>query len=289
MQTAAAMRRSERIEKDYARKKAKFTASQKRAKAKKKKKGAAKKPAHASTLADLKGVLAKDAYYGQNCHDYLETDGGRNALFKNFDVDFAHKHTGVPKKVLEAFRFPNPDHVENFNPGAKDVGNPKKKAGQKYPYVWEAHHMLPGSAFYYEDDEGLCFENWQLTLILQSDYNLNHGHNMIPLADETWAVPIHKLPQHPGDHPIYTQLVMRKLRQVAKRLERARDKGAKHPDLKAEVFQKLRELEDESWDFLVDLGKTLTKALVASRRHTAPWVTYGTAKDPLKYEWGALY
>ncbi|MCY1046516.1 AHH domain-containing protein [Corallococcus sp. bb12-1] len=287
LQTKAATLRQKLIEDSF--KKKKFTATAKKSKAKKKKSGAAKKQPHANSVRELRGVLAKDAHYAQNGHDYLLTDGGRNKVFKNFDLDFAHKHTGVPKKHLEDYRFPSLDLVQNFNKGARDVTNPRKKAGQRYPYLWEAHHILPGSSFYYEDEVGPCFELWQLRLILQGEYNLNHGHNIIPLPDESWAVPIHQTPQHPSDHPVYTQGVMTDLRKIARNLEEARDKGAPHPDLKALVFEELQELEDKFWKVLTSLGRQLAQHHVKGRKLERAWVTYGTKKNPTKYEWGALY
>src|SRR6185503_6446963 len=95
---------------------------------------------------------------------------------------------------------------ENFDPSAKSpLGG---SAGQKWPYAWEAHHMLPGSSFYYmmkvNGQDRAPYTYQQMRLILVSDYNINHGHNIINLPDESWAVPVHALIQHPGDHPQYT-------------------------------------------------------------------------------------
>lgn len=285
MNTAAAKARKSDVYDDYDKKRTKFKAQQKKKKKKKKKPAGAAAP-HASTLKDLEGVLAKDAYYAQNCHDYLDVkDPGRCAVFESFDMAFAHKHTKKSMKALDRYRFNAYD--ENFNPGAK-CG--KKKAGQRYPYVWEAHHMLPGSAFYYEEPpKGPCFEAWQIRLILQSKYNINHGHNMIPLPDRSWPVMIHQVPQHPGDHPVYTQVVMKWLRAVARDLAKLKAKKASHPDMKDTVFDDLKTKEDDAWKFLVRLGKRLARLFAAGKKTKVPWVTYGTEDNPKKFPRGALY
>jgi HNH/ENDO VII superfamily nuclease len=292
MNTAAAKARKQRIEDHYQAKKARFTAGKKKQKAKKKASSSSASQPHASDMSELEGVLAKDAYYAQNCHDYLHGDGGRNVVYKEFDADFAVKHSSLgltKKQMVDRFKFPNDTkHPENFNPGAQDVVDPKKKAGQKYPYVWEAHHMLPGSAFYYEDASGHCFEPWQIQIILQSKYNLNHGHNMIPLPDLSDFVPIHQLPQHPGDHPVYTQLVMQKLHAIAKRLAKLKSQKKPHQALKDNVFQDLRQAENDTWDLLIKLGKSFAAAKVAGKRVKDAWASYGTQDDPSKYPWGSL-
>jgi hypothetical protein len=149
--------------------------------------------------------------------------------------------------------------------------------------------MLPGSSFYYEDANGPCFELWQIRLILQSKYNLNHGHNLIPLPDLTRDVPIHKLIQHPGDHPVYTQLVMDKLRAVADAMDELKQNGVKHPELKEKVFTKLQRLETTQWNFLIKLGAEVANAGALGTQVNKEWVKYGTDGDPFKYEWGALF
>ena len=286
MQTTSADKRSQKIYDEYEKKKDKFKAAKK--KKKKKKKGAATPAApHAPSMKDLTGVLAKDGYYAQNCHDYLHGNAGRHGTYKNFDINFAMKHRGLAKKTLENYRFPHATRVQNFNPGAKLSNG--KKAGQKHPYAWEAHHMLPGSAFYYKDKTGHCFEPWQIQIILQSEYNINHGHNMIPLPDLARDVPIHKLIQHPGDHPVYTQLVMDKLHKIANELDKLKSRSTPHPDLKKNVFKMLQKTEDEQWTFLINLGKAVAEEGAAGKKIKKAWVTYGTATDSNKYNWGALY
>ncbi|WP_224363356.1 AHH domain-containing protein [Hyalangium versicolor] len=258
-----------------------YKREQEKKKKKKKKKAAAATP-HASTKEPLTGVLAKGDKYAQRAHDYLLTDGGRNKVYQ----DLSHAHLArIPAKKLANYKFPG-GPAENFNPSAKTRTG--KKAGQAFPYVWEAHHMLPGSAFYFEFNGKPCFTAPQRRLILQSEYNINHGHNMINLPDQAWAVPIHRLIQHPGDHENYTGLVMRNLRELSQKLQALADRGQPHDKLKEKIFEKLRELEDECWDLIVKLGRQSVKKVLAGKVLVEEYVRYGTKESPKKYKWGAL-
>jgi len=280
--TAYSQKILESYEKALAKRKEQYAAEQKKKKQQQKKKGAAASP-HASAKEPLKGVLAKGDNYAQNGHDYLKDDGGRNKAYK--DVSHA-KLANIKPEKLEHFKFPNSSRSQNFNPGAKYRG---KKAGQRYPYVWEAHHMLPGSAFYYELDGKLCFTAVQRRLILQSEYNINHGHNIMMLPDQAWAVPIHRMIQHPGDHPNYTLRVMKDLRKLAKQIQELIDKGAKHEKVSEKLFEKLRKLEDDYWEFLVTLGRKSVAAVLAGTVLVDINVRYGTKKNATKFTWGSLY
>ncbi|KFE70575.1 AHH domain-containing protein [Hyalangium minutum] len=253
-------------------------AKKKKAKAKAKAKGLP----HASTDDPLKGVLGKGDKYAQRAHDYLLTNGGRNKVYQ----DLSHHHVKrINRKKLEHFKFPG-GPVENFNPSAKYKG---KKAGQRFPYVWEAHHMLPGSAFYFELNGTLCFTAAQRQIILKSDYNINHGHNMIDLPDQAWAVPVHRLIQHPGDHPEYTARVMKALSKLSKKLQELADKGAKHEKLKEKVFEQLQDLENQCWEFLIALGRRSVNAVLAGKVLVDVNVRYETKDGKTKFKWGALY
>jgi len=276
--TAYSQKIHESYQKSLERKYAAEQAKKKKAKAKAK---AAGTP-HAPTNEPLKGVLAKGDKYAQRAHDYLLTDGGRNTVYKNL----SHHHVKrIQGKKLEHFKFPG-SRPENFNPSAKYKG---KKAGQRFPYVWEAHHMLPGSAFYFELNGSPAFTPAQRRLILQSDYNINHGHNMIDLPDQAWAVPVHRLIQHPGDHPNYTTRLMRDFDKLSRKLQKLADRGMKHDKLKEKIFEMLRELEDDYWDFIIDLGLRSVKTVLAGKVLVDVEVRYQTKDGKTKFKWGSLY
>ncbi|MCP3165929.1 MXAN_0050 family toxin nuclease [Myxococcus qinghaiensis] len=239
---------------------------------------------HVDSNAQPRGVLGKDNYYAQNGSDYIASLDGRG-VYRVFD----HPHLDeIRDMVRETAEFPG-GPPENFNPGAKD--KEKKPALQKYPYAWEAHHILPGSAFYYELKSGPAFTYQQLRLILQSEYNLNHGHNIIMLPDQAWAVPVHALLQHPGDHPNYTQQVMRDMKTIAQRIQEKIDSNSDHKLLVVDIFTKLKNLEDDYWRMLVKLSRAVVAAVTQGKEYKHHLVRYAPKdlKAKSRYEWGSLY
>jgi len=239
---------------------------------------------HVDSNAQPRGVLGKDNYYAQNGSNYIASLDGRG-VYRVFD----HPHLDeIRDMVRETAEFPG-GPPENFNPGAKD--KEKKPALQKYPYAWEAHHILPGSAFYYELEDGPVFTYQQLRLILQSEYNLNHGHNIIMLPDQAWAVPVHALLQHPGDHPNYTQQVMRQMKVIAKKLQKEIDSQKDHKSLVTEIFNRLKEIEEDYWDMLVGLSRAVVASVTAGKEYKHSLVRYAPKDKNAKsrYEWGSLY
>ena len=151
--------------------------------------------------------------------------------------------------------------------------------------------MLPGSAFYYETANGPSFTFQQLRLLLQTDYNINHGHNIIMLPDQAWAVPVHALLQHPGDHPNYTQTIMREMKVISKKLQAKIDSKKDHKGLVEDIFEKLKELEEKYWDFLVALSRAVVESVTAGKEYKHDLVRYAPKdkKAKSRYEWGSLY
>ncbi|GHG88750.1 AHH domain-containing protein [Comamonas sp. JC664] len=239
---------------------------------------------HVDDSAAPRGVLGKDSDYAQNGSDYIASLDGRD-VYRVFDHSYLDE---IRDLVKEAAEFPG-GPPENFNPRAKDKD--KKPALQKHPYAWEAHHILPGSAFYYELKDGPAFTYRQLRLILQSEYNLNHGHNIIMLPDQAWAVPVHALLQHPGDHPNYTQQVMADMKKISKKLQKDIDAQKEHKALATDIFTQLKNLEEDYWDILVNLSRAVVAAVTAGKEYKHPLVRYvpKDKKAKSRYEWGALY
>jgi hypothetical protein len=263
-----------------------YTAFKEQKKKDKKKASAAATGDHVDANSVPKGILGKYDGYAQNGSDYLRSKNGRG-VYRNFSHKYLDEIRDLVRQVAE---FPG-GPAENFDPSAKDKTG--KKAGQKWPYAWEAHHIIPGSAYYYVNKvsgkEEHVFTYQQYRLILQCDYNINHGHNVIMLPDEAWAVPIHALIQHPGDHPNYTQLVMEKLRELAKELQEKIDQKQPHKALVADVFEQLKDLEEELWGYLVRLSRSLVDALTDGLEFVHPHVRYAPEQGTSTYEWGALY
>jgi hypothetical protein len=235
---------------------------------KKKAKGGNSGP-HVNPDAPMKGVLGKGDNYARRGHDYLKAQDGRG-VYRNF----SHPHLGdVRAMVKERSEFPG-GPKENFNPTHT----------QQYPYPWEAHHMLPGSAFYFEADGKPVFTVQMIQLILQSDYNINHGHNIIMLPREAWAVPVHSLIQHHGDHRAYTKRVMSDMKTIASKLQKKIDEKQPHEALVVDIFEELKGLEESYWKYIVALSKAMVKAVTAGVQFVDERVKYDDPNDA----WGHL-
>lgn len=241
---------------------------------------------HVDANSVPKGVLGKVKGYAQNGSDYLRSKDGRD-VYRNFSHKYLDEIRDLVKKTAE---FPG-GPAENFDPSAKDATG--HDAGQKWPYAWEAHHMLPGSAFYYvmkiNGEDKTAFTYQQMRLILQSDYNINHGHNIINLPDEAWAVPVHALIQHPGDHPRYTQTVMKKLTEISEKIQQKIDQKQPHKALVEDIFEQLKEVEEYFWDYLVALSRDLVDAITEGQEFVHPHVRFAPDQGTSTYDWGALY
>jgi hypothetical protein len=246
MNTRLAKRLKKQFKKDL---KAKKAALEKEQKAKRKKGEKAKKADHLESRAPARGVLAKDSRYAYRGPAYVaanEGGEGGDLRGKVYRPVSNRPHLKKIEKIAKSAEFTG-GNDKNFN---------KKAAGQRYPYSWRAHHILPGSAFYYVgSDKQPCFTDDQIQAILRSDYNVNDGHNVIMLPTVNWAVPVHELLQHPSDHVRYTQRVMKDMKEVADSLEKVKDTGKKHDKPEARINAKLLNLENKNWSFLVALGR----------------------------------
>lgn len=195
---------------------------------------------HTDAGAPLKGVLAKGDRYARRAFAYLKAQDGRG-VYRNFD--FPHLDQ-IREQVRAEAEFPG-GPKQNFNP----------TYAQQFPYSWAAHHMIPGETFYSEVDGKPIFSFKALRLILQTDYNINHGHNQILLPMEDWASPVHTLLCHPSDHPNYTVTVAKDLNRVSTDLQSKIDQAQPHDTLKADVFQDLKNLEEKCWKVIVKLSR----------------------------------
>lgn len=284
MNTDLARRVKDIFERSKARRYAGFQAAEK---LKKKKKSDDKPPEHVDGAEMPLGVLAKDSQYAQRGSDYVRAQDGRG-VYRNFD--FPHL-ADVRQLVKAAAEFPG-GPAANFTPSAKAPGG--GKAGQAHPYAWEAHHILPGSAFYYELATGPCFSFRQLWILLQSDYNINNGHNIIMLPTEDWSPPVHSLLQHPSDHPEYTQKVMADMKDIADQIQKKIDAAEKHPDIVADFAGRLTDLETKYWKYIVALSRAVVGAVCAGQSFVdAPGtfenVRFATKDGSTSYAYGALY
>lgn len=276
--------------------KAKFVALPEKP-ARKEEQKAGDKPEHASDQKPNKAVLEKAPGYAQRGHDFLAANAGGvprrdvspAGVYADFRRDYLEKIVDLLRKRTTFPRGP----AANFNPGAKSFAS--RKAGQRFPYTWEAHHMVPASAFYLKDENDRpAFTDEQRDLLLQTPYDVNHGHNIIMLPKLAWGAPVHGLLQHPSDHPEYTKRVIMLLREVADAVEEKVDEADEksHKGVVANFFEQLKKVEDKNWNFLVDLGRSSVASACAGKKFDHPasqHVLFLAQTRPTQYQFGRLY
>lgn len=274
---------------------------------KEKEKAEKKGEKHTPSNGEVKAVLWKDSTYNQNCYDHIEGDGGRKAIFQKFqfvDAAYASQYPKLPGMFKEYYGFPGKIKC-NFNPGAelkgkttaknkkKGSGGNQRVAGCSKPYKWNGHHMIPAEAFYAEVTTSgggkPVFTPNQYALLLMSDYNLNNGHNLMPLPDRgmDFYQPVHAMILHPSSHSNYTAKVkseMQKISNSLKNLEAEADKP--HPDISVDLKNELTTLEKQLWKLLVKLGKAMVSSTLANTTSPLTPEEKGLVGDNASY--GAL-
>ncbi|WNO08428.1 AHH domain-containing protein [Teredinibacter sp. KSP-S5-2] len=249
---------------------------------------------HTPFTGKLTAVLWKDKYYAERVKDGLEDRGGEGNVFA-VEKSFIEKAYGeeYPNLIDVFTKYYSYGAVKcNFNHKAKYTGEEEKvegdsksgyvkkrqrsKAGKQarcsMPYKWNAHHMIPGSAFYSEYIVNGSFEEVftqeQYYLLLMSDYNVNNKRNMIPLpaAKMEFFQPVHKMLRHPSNHPRYTKHVQRRLEVISKQIKNIRgDLKKPHPNVSVKLAKQMTGIEDDCWELLHSLGEEYITAYVEGR------------------------
>lgn len=213
---------------------------------------------HINRYSQFNSILWKSTEYAQRGSDYIERDGNRHEVYQSFPHTALAFRTSVERILRRNARYPG-GVKGNFQPKViVSIGDTKKKANQGYPYKWAAHHILPLSAFYYKSKSGKpVFTGKHRDLLLMADFDLNHGHNIIhlPRAGANWAVPVHSLIQHPSDHPKYTQFVIKQLEKIVESLDKIINNKKPHQAVEVNLLNELRGLEDDLWNYLVQLSR----------------------------------
>lgn len=249
---------------------------------------------HTPFTGKLSATLWKNSLYRANTAKGLDARGGKGTVFK-VDRSFVADAYGNDTALVSLFadHYPYGAMNCNFNTEAKYTGkeekaegdsksgyakkqqssNKGKKAGCQMPYRWNAHHMIPGSAFYSEyvvDGKAVdIFTQEQYYLLLMSDYDVNNGNNMIPLPDAgmEFFQPVHKMLLHPSGHSNYTRHVQKQLKEVADKLKKLKGEADKpHPNISVKMAENIVRIENKCWKLLHDLGKKTVTAYVYKRK-----------------------
>ncbi len=115
------------------------------------------------------------------------------------------------------------------------------------PYENQAHHVIPKEAF------DLAFDHEQKRILAAVPYDLNHGENIILLPKKKRERFIHRLVNHSGCHPTYSDLVVGDMKAIRAQLEKCScDKPS--PPL-VSVLRQLIELQGDYWKYIVEWSK----------------------------------
>ncbi|MFY0526488.1 AHH domain-containing protein [Archangium gephyra] len=158
-------------------------------------------------------------------------------------------------------------------PGENGIFYFLSEAGQRRPYPWQAHHLLPESVF---TEENTKFTDEQMMVLERSFYNINNGHNIMMLPSDERYVPVHKLIAHYSSHSNYTLRVKERMDKLSTELEAVFKKAKKEKEHLAPfkaILKSLHQLEDELWDYVLAISDASVAAVLeeiqeeASKQH----------------------
>jgi hypothetical protein len=230
---------------------------------------------HMPDAKQRKATLTRNSKYRENGYKYISDTGSRLLIYSS-----PKKLTNIMSVLATRGTRPNPRTVKPASMGhAKRYA---KRYAFKYktnfkvggaPYVNEAHHLLPESAFTIPP-----FTSDQIKLLWMVDYDVNNKKNIIFLPKRTRDCDFHLLPNHSGDHPRYTSLVkadMSKLRTQLNDIIKS-DPDHKNWSPPNDIKKKLLDLQKDYWTYLTNCGpmsvnefKKSESSPIARRRRNA--------------------
>ncbi|MFY0562451.1 AHH domain-containing protein [Archangium lansingense] len=228
---------------------------------------------HANPQNPDRAILSKGRNYNQNGATYIR--GSRPAEYSTFP------HLGPAAFQADVQSRASITQPSNFNPTLSGVSQ---------PYTWRGHHLLPGEAFYTEDSTGkpIFDKTENFDILLQTPYDIDHGHNVILLPYEAWAVPVHALIHHPNQHNDYSREVLQRLKSIDNEIDTLRGQGKKHEAIVADVFNQLKDLETDLWNDIIDESRSAVRSAAEGQLYDGPWCRWKT-QDGREYIWPSLW
>lgn len=206
----------------------------------------------------MMGFCAKNSV-GYNVGANVEK---RRKIYSEFDfVDTAYE-PDVAKILKKKYKLASDDATPDAN-FCKQAWRENKKnksgksyAGQRYPYNWQSHHIIPDEIF----NGAKVFSDLQRERIIAAGYNINHGHNIIFLPGNGGLkyTFVHGLIQHLGSHPKYAIEVKNMVEDISSEIPEEADDKKKHETIKATV-KNIRALEHSIWEKLVKASRNSIK------------------------------
>ncbi|NVJ04723.1 AHH domain-containing protein [Myxococcus sp. AM001] len=242
---------------------------------KKRKKDASQEEAapHANPQYPKRASLSKGTQYNKNGASYIR--GSRPTEYNTYP------HLGPAAFQADVQSRASITQPGNFNPSLSGVSQ---------PYAWRGHHLIPGEAFYTEDSTGkpIFDEPENFDILLQTPYDIDHGHNVILLPYEAWAVPVHALICHPNNHNDYSRDVIQRLKSIDNEIDTLRGQATEHEAIVANVFSQLKDLESDLWEDLLDESRSAVRSAAEGELYEGPWCRWKT-QDDKEYVWPSLW
>ncbi|MCY1040751.1 AHH domain-containing protein [Corallococcus sp. bb12-1] len=168
-----------------------------------------------------------------------------------------------------------PEQGSTF-PGERGNFSNLSPNGQRHPYPWQAHHLIPQSVFF---EKNSPFDDDMMMVLKRSFYNINNGHNIIMLPADPKYSPVHRLSAHFSDHPAYTLQLKARMKEVATALKKIFNEAKrtkKHLALFKAILKAFHTLEDEFWSFVIILS------------NAAAAVAFGVIKEEDIHAYGGI-
>ncbi|RYZ17943.1 MAG: hypothetical protein EOO70_00430 [Myxococcaceae bacterium] len=216
-------------------------------------------------------LLTSGDYYSYRGPRFIFEDGPRMKVYNDFSRSIfstasvlfyykkGHRVANEPPLYVTASRerwlrvaaFPEKDGAFPGGLGNFYYLSPN---GQRHPYPWQAHHLIPQSVFF---EKNSPFDADMMMVLKRSFYNINNGHNIIMLPADPKYSPVHRLIAHISDHPAYTLQLKARMQEVATELKKIFNEAKrtkKHLALFKAILKALHTLEDEFWSLVILLS-----------------------------------
>jgi hypothetical protein len=268
------------------------------------------KGSHDATNAKRSAILHKNNEYKKNFSAYIKTDSDRNKVYNTISPNIKKLYAKDRPLLITLFdEYFKMDSFEcYFNTEAvlqkgDSITGKRRTSGCSKPYDWEAHHIIPGEAFTIMEKtkggESEVFSPLQYEILSISDYDINHGHNIIALPGNSMDPfqPVHNLIQHPSNHSEYTSYVIKEMKKLKTDLdEYEEDMKEDHPKFSVIIADSLRDkemTEDILWEILIKIGEAVitakvTKTKIELTKEEQGLVKYDAKTTDTKYKYGAL-
>ncbi|WP_095986060.1 AHH domain-containing protein [Cystobacter fuscus] len=195
------------------------------------------------------------------------------------------------KKWKDAMAFPREGSPSKYSKDSKrfvlsNVNQHKTEkdnfylTGSWYPYQWTAHHLIPHELL---SEKNLGDKEYEL--LQQSGYDVNNGHNGIIAPACSWAVPMHQIVQHKGNHNAYTEFVKREIASVKSSLKTLADQVRQqtppkdHKTVLADILDELTKKEQVLWNRLLKISAAVVPEVLRGSPTTRPFVSFKRGKS----------